>query len=83
MLPRRGIQLRPRSYQRSHLATQLGCKISSDDIVQVDENKQTSISGIYAAGDSSSPYSQIGVAVTSGTIAAVSINRTLTEENLG
>jgi len=82
VLPRRGILLRPRSYQRSHLATQLGCEIGSDDIVQVDENKQTSIPGIYAVGDSSNPYSQIGVAVTSGTIAGVSINRTLTEENL-
>jgi thioredoxin reductase len=82
VLPRRGILLRPRSYQHSHLATKLGCKLGSDDIVQVDESKQTSIPGLYAVGDVSSPYSQIAVAVASGTFAAVSINHTLTEENL-
>jgi thioredoxin reductase len=82
VLPRRAILLRPRSYQHSHLAAKLGCKLGSDDIVQVDESKQTSIPGLYAVGDVSSPYSQIAVAVASGTIAAVSINHTLTEENL-
>ncbi|WP_199349518.1 NAD(P)/FAD-dependent oxidoreductase [Nostoc flagelliforme] len=82
VLPRRGILLRPRSYQHSHLAAKLGCKLGNDDIVQVDETKQTSIPGLYAVGDVSSPYSQIAVAVASGTIAAVSINQTLTEENL-
>ncbi|MBD2076839.1 NAD(P)/FAD-dependent oxidoreductase [Phormidium sp. FACHB-592] len=82
VLPRHGILLRPPSYQHSHLATKLGCKFGSNDIVQVDESKQTSIPGLYAVGDVSSPYSQIAVAVASGTIAAVAINRTLTEENL-
>jgi thioredoxin reductase len=82
VLPRRAILLRPRSYQHSHLAAKLGCKLGSDDIVQVDESKQTSIPGLYAVGDVSSPYSQIAVAVASGTLAAVSINHTLTEENL-
>ncbi|MEP0914238.1 NAD(P)/FAD-dependent oxidoreductase [Leptolyngbya sp. GB1-A1] len=82
VLPRRGILLRPPSYQHSHLATKLGCNLGSDGIVQVDESKQTSIPGLYAVGDVSSPYSQIAVAVASGTLAAVSINHTLTEENL-
>ncbi|MBW4459092.1 MAG: FAD-dependent oxidoreductase [Nodosilinea sp. WJT8-NPBG4] len=82
MLPRRGILLRPPSYQHSHLAAKLGCKLDSNNIVQVDESKQTSIPGLYAVGDVSSPYSQITVAVASGTLAAVSINHTLTKENL-
>ncbi|MBD2115130.1 MULTISPECIES: NAD(P)/FAD-dependent oxidoreductase [Cyanophyceae] len=82
VLPRRGILLRPPSHQHSYLATKLGYIPGSDDIVQVDESKQTSIPGLYAVGDMSSPYSQIAVAVASGTLAAVSINHTLTEENL-
>ncbi|MBW4571965.1 MAG: NAD(P)/FAD-dependent oxidoreductase [Tolypothrix carrinoi HA7290-LM1] len=82
MLPRRGIFLRPQPYQHSNLAVKLGCKFGSDDIVQVDDSKQTLISGLYAVGDVSSPYSQIALAVTSGTIAATFINRTLIEENL-
>ncbi|MBW4441754.1 MAG: FAD-dependent oxidoreductase [Plectolyngbya sp. WJT66-NPBG17] len=46
VLPRCGILLRPPSYQHSHLATKLGCKLGSDDIVQVDESKQTSLPGL-------------------------------------
>lgn len=83
VLPRRGIFIRPQSYQYSHLATELGCKLDSDEILEVDESKQTSISGLYAVGDTSSPYSQISLAVTSGTLAATFINRTLIKENLG
>jgi len=82
VLPRRGIFLRPQQYQHSNLAVKLGCKFGSNDILQVDENKQTSISGLYAVGDVSNPYSQITLAVTSGAIAAFAINRTLIEENL-
>jgi thioredoxin reductase len=48
----------------------------------VDESKQTSIAKVYAVGDMSSPYPQIALAVTSGMIAAVFINRALIEENL-
>jgi thioredoxin reductase len=82
VLPRRAIFLRPQQYQHSNLAVKLGCKEGSDDIVEVDDSKQTSVSGLYAVGDVSNPYSQLALAVTSGTIAAVFINRTLIEENL-
>ncbi len=82
VLPRRGIFLHPQSYQHSPLAAKLGCKLNSDDLVEVDESKQTSISGLYAVGDASSPYAQIALAVTSGTLAATFINRALIEENL-
>jgi thioredoxin reductase len=61
VLPRRGILLRPQSYQHSHLAAKLGCKLGSDDIVEVNEIKQTSIAGVYPVGDVSSPYSQIAL----------------------
>jgi thioredoxin reductase len=82
VLPRRGIIIYPQSSQHSHLAAKLGCKLSNDDIVEVDESKQTSIAGLSAVGDASSPYSHIALAVTSGTLAATFINRTLIEENL-
>ncbi len=48
----------------------------------MNESKQTSIAGLYAVGDASSPFSQIVLAVTSGTLAATFINRALIEENL-
>jgi thioredoxin reductase len=82
VLPRSGIFVHPHSDQHSPLAAKLGCKLSNDDIVEIDESKQTSISGLYAVGDASSPFSQIAVAITSGTLAATFINRALIEENL-
>ncbi|NJR52360.1 MAG: NAD(P)/FAD-dependent oxidoreductase [Leptolyngbyaceae cyanobacterium CSU_1_3] len=82
MLPRHGILLRPRSHQHSNLAAKLGCNISSDGFVEVNESKQTSIAGVYAVGDTSSPFSQIAWAAASGSLAANFINRSLIEENL-
>lgn len=82
VLSRCGILLRPQSYQHSHLATKLGCKLGSNDIIEVNDFKQTSVAGVYAIGDASSPFSQIAWAVASGVVAASFINRTLIEENL-
>jgi thioredoxin reductase len=82
VLPRRGIFLRPQSHQQSHLAAKLDCKIGSNDIVEVNDFKQTSVAGVYAVGDASSPLSQISWAVVSGMLAASFVNRTLIEENL-
>jgi thioredoxin reductase len=82
VLPRRGILLRPQSYQHSALAAKLGCKLDSNDIVEVNDFKQTSVTGVYAVGDASSPLSQISWAAASGMIAASFVNRSLIEENL-
>jgi thioredoxin reductase len=82
VLPRCGILLRPQSYQHSHLAAKLGCKLGSNDIVEVNDFKQTSVAGVYAVGDASSPLSQISWAVASGMLAASFVNRALIEENL-
>jgi thioredoxin reductase len=82
VLPRRGILLRPQSSQHSDLAAKLGCKLGSNDLVEVNDFKQTSVAGIYAVGDASSPLSQISWAAASGAIAASFVNRALIEENL-
>jgi thioredoxin reductase len=82
VLSRRGLLFRPRSQQHSHLAEKLGCKIGSNNIVEVNDFKQTSVAGVYAVGDASSPLSQISWAAASGAIAASFVNRALIEENL-
>ncbi|MEN9870572.1 MAG: hypothetical protein RLZZ171_1560, partial [Cyanobacteriota bacterium] len=50
-------------FQHSHLAAKLGCKLDSNNIVEVNDFKQTSVAGVYAVGDASSPLSQISWAV--------------------
>jgi thioredoxin reductase len=82
VLPRRGILLRPQSHQHSDLAAKLGCKLDSNDFVEVNDFKQTSVTGVYAVGDASSPLSQISWASASGMIAASFVNRSLIEDNL-
>jgi thioredoxin reductase len=82
VLPRRGILLRPQSHQHSDLAAKLGCKLDSNDLVEVNDFKQTSVTGVYAVGDASSPLSQISWASASGMIAASFVNRSLIEGNL-
>ena len=83
VIPRRGIFIHPDFRQHSELPAKLGCRFTSHGTVQVNESKQTSIPGVYVAGDTAThPLSAVGLAATEGAIAAFVINRTLIEENL-
>ncbi len=62
---------------RSGLATGLGADADEDGALRVDPHQQTSISGLYAAGDVVSGLSQVSVASGQAAIAATHINRSL------
>lgn len=80
--------------QHSDLAKKLGCDFADNSsgiftnifiensFIRVGEDKQTSVPGVYAVGDTSSLPSQITMIAAAGVAAAVSINRALIEENL-
>lgn len=59
--------------ENNELALQLGVVLKQDKIL-VDEYQQTSVKGIYAAGDIVSGLNQISVAQSQGVIAASAIN---------
>ncbi len=60
---------------RGNLHQQLGCELSSDGTqVVADEMGQTSVPGVYAAGDMVSPMHAVIVAAASGTKAAAMLN---------
>ena len=83
VIPRRGIFLPTQKQQNTNLAAKLGCKLTSLGTVEVDENKQSSVPGLYVAGDASiSPLSQVVIAAADGTTAAFFITYILTKENL-
>lgn len=82
VMPRRGIFVQPQPHQHSELANQLGCNLALHGAVQVSEDKQTSVSGVYAAGDTVNLFSAISIVVAEGTMAGVFINRALIAENL-
>jgi len=69
--------------QRSDLAEQLGCRILDDGAVEINDLGQTSIPGVYAAGDMARRPSlplagaQVIIAAAEGTVAAVVIDQEL------
>ncbi|WP_165856857.1 NAD(P)/FAD-dependent oxidoreductase [Marinobacter sp. JSM 1782161] len=72
--------LGPRSHMASSLAEQLGCAFEEGPtgaVVQVDDFKQTSVPGVYAAGDMSNRMQNATFASASGVMAGVSTHRAL------
>lgn len=47
--------IKPRTRQSSHIPADLGCELLADGRVRVDDFGQTSVAGVYAAGDMARP----------------------------
>ncbi|MFN6945219.1 MAG: NAD(P)/FAD-dependent oxidoreductase [Cytophagaceae bacterium] len=67
-------------FQRSNLAEQLGCQFTKKGGVKVNRFQQTSIKGVYVAGDASKDVQLVIMAAAEGAKAAVVINRDLQKE---
>jgi thioredoxin reductase len=67
--------------QHTDVADQLGCTLTDMGLIQVSPFGQTSVPGVYAAGDSSSPMRQVAAAVASGSMAGAMLNREMIEED--
>lgn len=65
----------------SDLHTQLGCELDAEcGLIWVDDEQQTSVEGVYAAGDIT-PHSQLAVvAAAEGAMAAIHIHKSLIPE---
>ncbi len=74
--------------QASDLPRQLGCTLLDDDSVMVDDLGQTSVPGVFAAGDMARrpsmplPGAQVVIAAAEGAIAAVAIDQQLLLQQL-
>ena len=70
-------------HQRSDLPTQLGCRILDDGAVEINDLGQTSVPGVYAAGDMARrpalplAGAQVILAAAEGTLAAIVIDQEL------
>lgn len=68
-------------HQRSPLFERLGCKLDADgDVVPERPYEETSVSGVYAAGDATRDVMLVVVAAAEGAKAAFSINKALLAE---
>jgi len=74
--------LHPPQEQRSPLAASLGARITGKGAVWVDKNAQTTIPGLYAAGDMVPGQQQALLAAASGSKAAICLNEALTKEDV-
>ncbi|GAB3288729.1 hypothetical protein GCM10027511_00100 [Hymenobacter humi] len=79
-LERTAVFLHAPQHQRSALAEKLGARHTSRGAVWVDSAMQTSVPGLYAAGDTTPGTQQALLAAAAGARAAIVINEALTRE---
>ncbi len=79
-LERKALFLHAPQEQRSSLAADLGAQLNGKGAVWVDKNSQTSIPGLYAAGDTTPGQQQALIAAAEGSKAAICLNEALTKE---
>jgi thioredoxin reductase len=83
-LEREGLFYGPPQRQRSPLAEDLGCEVVSGpaaEVVKADPmTGETSVAGVYVAGDAGSPLQAVALAVASGFNAAF-LNQALSDED--
>lgn len=68
--------------QRSDLGAHLGCATSPRGRLETNAEQQTSIEGVYAAGDASTHIHQVVTAAASGTVGGVAVNNALCAEDV-
>jgi thioredoxin reductase len=75
------IFIRLTSTQRTPFAQDLGCTFTPQGLIQVDAFAQTTIPGLYAAGDAANGIRSVAIAVGHGATAAYNISRALINED--
>lgn len=66
--------------QHCDIPAQLGCEFTEQGFIAMDEFQQTTVKGVYVAGDNSTMLRTVSVAVAAGTRAGAFVNRELINE---
>lgn len=74
------VYYRPPFVQKSTIGEQIGCELNPTGLIQVNDFQQTTISGVYAAGDNSSPFRSVANAVAKGSFSGAMLNKELIED---
>lgn len=72
---------RPAFTQHCDIPETLGCELTEEGFINVDEFQKTTLPGVYAAGDNTTRMRTVSVAVAAGTKTGASLNKELIEEN--
>ncbi|TGE27646.1 NAD(P)/FAD-dependent oxidoreductase [Hymenobacter metallicola] len=79
-LARYALFVHPHQHQRFGLLESLGCRLTSKGAVWVNKHAQTSVGGLYAAGDITPGPQKALLAAAEGMQAAIAIHEALTRE---
>ncbi|SEL43339.1 Thioredoxin reductase [Chitinophaga rupis] len=77
--PLTALYTRPATPQQD-IVQSLGCTLTENGYVVIDDFQQTTVPGVYAAGDNTTMFRAVSVAVAAGTKAGAMMNKTLIEE---
>ncbi|KAA8476036.1 thioredoxin reductase [Arcticibacter tournemirensis] len=66
--------------QHSDIPEQLGCEMTEEGLVKTTAFQQTTVSGVFACGDSATLMRSVANAVASGNLAGAAVNKELCEE---
>lgn len=67
--------------QHSSIPQTLGCELTQEGYIQVDQAQKTSVHGVYACGDNTTRMRTVANAVSMGTTTALMVNKELIEED--
>lgn len=66
--------------QHSNIPEKLGCELTEQGYIKVDDFKKTTVEGIYACGDNAAMMRSVANAVYSGNVAGAIVNGALVQE---
>jgi thioredoxin reductase len=82
-VPRTAVFIRPTLHaQDDGLLAKLGCEVDAGGFARVDATGQSSVPGLWVAGNATNPRAQVITAGGEGSAAAIAINADLVEEDV-
>ncbi len=63
------------AHQASPLPQQLGCEMTEQQLIRIDESYRTTVPGVYAAGDCCSALPQLALAIAAGNLAGATLSK--------
>jgi thioredoxin reductase len=76
----KAIYSRPAFEQHCKIPELLGCELTEQGLIKVDSFQKTTVDNIFACGDNTNPLRSVPYAISTGSIAGVLLNNTMTEE---
>ncbi|MBO9698671.1 MAG: NAD(P)/FAD-dependent oxidoreductase [Sporocytophaga sp.] len=78
-IPLQALYAKPLFEQHSDIPVALGCEITEQGYIKIDNMQKTTVPGIFACGDNSSFMRSVANAVSSGNMAGAATNKELSE----